>query len=81
MSEETKRASVKWYYRPVWVVIAVLAAGPFALPLVWLTPAFRRWLKVLVTALVVILTIWMVKASVDIYRILLKEIAELQTTF
>ena len=33
MSEANKKR-IKWYYKPVWVVVAILAAGPFALPLV-----------------------------------------------
>ncbi len=77
MNENNKEA-VKWYYKPVWVVVAILAAGPFALPLVWFSPKLGKWLKILLTIAVALITAWIVKATVDIYQILLKQVAELQ---
>lgn len=33
-------ADVAWYHKPVWIaVLAFLVLGPFALPLVWRSPA------------------------------------------
>lgn len=78
MTNENKTPAVKWYYKPVWVVMAILAAGPFALPLVWISPALKRWHKVLLTIGVIAITIWLAKATVDIYRSLLKEMGDLQ---
>lgn len=73
-----KAPPIKWYHKSVVVLIAILAAGPFALPLVWTSPAFTKWAKIAITALVVLLTIWLVKASVDLYQALLKQLRELQ---
>ena len=70
---------MKWYYRPIWVVVAILAAGPFALPLVWMSPALKRWAKVSLTVVTIAITIWMIKAAIDIYQIILKEMSELQS--
>ena len=78
MNKEKIEGAVKWYYKPVWVVVAILAAGPFALPLVWFSPALKRWHKVAITIAMVAVTLWLVKATVDIYRLLLKEMTELQ---
>ena len=36
---------IKWHLRPSVVIIALLAAGPFALPLVWMSPAFTKPVK------------------------------------
>ena len=77
---ETDKKAIKWYYKPVWVVVAILAAGPFALPLVWLSPALKKWQKVLLTIATVLITLWLVKATIDISKVLLKEMAELQST-
>ena len=78
---ETDKNTIKWYYKPTWIVVAILTAGPFALPLVWLSPALKRWLKVLLTIVTVIITVWLVKATIDIYKIILKEMTELQGMF
>lgn len=78
MSEADKK-TVKWYYKPVWVVVAILVAGPFALPLIWFSPALQKWLKVLLTIATLLLTALLLKATVDIYHILTKEMAELQS--
>jgi len=75
---EAPKQTVKWYYRPVWVVVALLAAGPFALPLVWLSPALKKWHKVVMTIAVVAITVWLAKATINILQTIMKEMAELQ---
>jgi len=40
--------------------------------------AFKRWQKWVITALIALLTIWLFKASADLYNILLKDIKALQ---
>ena len=77
---ETNKKAIRWYYKPVWVVVAILVAGPFALPLVWISPELKKWLKVLLTIATVLITVWLVKATFDIYKIILKEMTELQAT-
>ncbi|MFA6321490.1 MAG: hypothetical protein WCY36_06520 [Candidatus Omnitrophota bacterium] len=71
---------VKWYYKPVWLLVAVLAVGPFALPLVWLSPCLKRLHKIIVTILIIAVTVWLAKTTIVIYRDLLRQIAELQST-
>ena len=77
---EDEKKQVKWYHRPVTIVIAILAVGPFALPLIWMSPALKRWHKVVVTIAVLAITVWLFKASADIVTRLMKDIAELQKT-
>lgn len=69
---------MRWYFRPVTIVIAILAVGPLSLPLVWMSPALGKWHKVLITIAVLALTIWLVRSSVEIAGSFLKEIGELQ---
>ena len=76
--EDRRQPQVKWYLRPIAVIIAILCIGPFALPLVWISPAFKKSHKIFVTILVIILTVWLAKASVKLYNLLLNEMQQLQ---
>jgi hypothetical protein len=50
-------ATLQWYYRPLWIaLLAMLALGPFALPLVWRTPALGRGGRWALTAFVLAFT-------------------------
>ena len=69
---------VKWYFRPLTVIIAILFIGPLALPLLWMSPAFKKRLKTLITILTIVLTLCFIKVSVDLYRTLLNHIRELE---
>ena len=71
-------AGVRWYFRPPAVFLALLCAGPLALPLVWLSPSFKKSHKIIITAAVAALTVWLAKASVELYNLLLEELRELE---
>ncbi len=75
---EEARPQIKWHLRPITVIIALLCAGALALPLLWLSPAFKKIHKVILTILIAIITLWFLKVSADIYDILLKEQQTLQ---
>jgi len=72
-----KRSS-KWYFRPVAVLIAIFAVGPFAIPLVWMSPALKRWHKIVAILLIILITIWTIKFSADLFKIVFKEMQNLQ---
>jgi len=78
MDDVKDKTKLKWYLRPIIVVLALLSAGPFAIPLVWVSPAFKKWHKILLTVVVVLFTIWTIKLTADLYRMLLKEALELK---
>ena len=48
---------VKWYHSTKSIVIALLCLGPFALPLVWNNPQYKKNTKIVVTVVVTIVTI------------------------
>jgi len=73
------KAKTTWYLKTIPIVIAILLAGPFALPLVWMSPELKTFHKVLITIIVIVLTVWLVVASVKVYRILLERLIELQS--
>jgi hypothetical protein len=68
-----------WFLRPAAIVFAILAIGPFAIPLVWMSGSFKKWQKWTVTAALVILTVFLLKAGADIYKLLLKDLQDLRT--
>ncbi len=69
---------VKWYFKPVAVLIAIAVAGPLAIPLIWASPALKKWQKIALVVIVILLTLWMFKAMVDLYNILSKELRNIQ---
>ena len=69
---------IKWYHKPASIVVAILVAGPLALPLVWISPALKRWHKAVITCVIIAITAWLVKASADLYSTILKELKDLQ---
>lgn len=79
MSEaQGNKSQVRWYLTPAAILAAVLIAGPFAIPLVWMSPAFKKRQKALITALLILLTIWLVKVSADLYGSLFRQLQQLQ---
>ena len=72
------KAAVKWHHSPVFILIVFLAAGPFAIPLVWASPVLNRWQKMLITAAILLFTVWLLRAAVDMYNVMLREARALQ---
>lgn len=64
----------KWYFRTSRVVLAILIAGPFALPLVWFNPQYKPATKFIVTVLVIALTILLSLETLKLYSQLAREI-------
>ena len=73
MSQEGK---IKWYYQARTVLaLLFLVLGPFALPLLYKSPQFSKFWKVLLTIVVIIFTIYLTWASVEIWRRVLEFMA------
>jgi DNA-directed RNA polymerase subunit RPC12/RpoP len=49
----------KWYFKVSTLIIAFVSIGPFALPLVWFNPRFSLNRKIIISALVIILSLYM----------------------
>lgn len=71
----------KWYYKPWAILGAILLLGPLAIPLIWKSPRINRILKIVISIAIVILAIWLTKASIDLYGIMLKEIVDIQRLY
>ena len=77
-STEQPQSKIKWHLRPVAVIIAILCVGPLALPVVWLSPAFKKIHKILITITLLIITLWLVKTLMELGTIFLEQMRDLQ---
>ena len=72
-----QEGSIKWYLRPVAVILVLfLVLGPFGLPLLYKSPAFTRKWKMILTTLVIIYTVYLVFATLEILRVILTPIVK-----
>jgi len=46
----------KWYFKTSSLIISFLCVGPFMLPLIWVNPRLSKRSKVIISAVVIILT-------------------------
>ena len=81
MDTAPDNTKIKWYLKPVAVVVWILVAGPFAIPVVWMSPAFKKWQKIAITILLILRTIWMVQGVVAAYKLILADMQQLSATF
>lgn len=67
-------SGTRWYSSTSTVVVALLFLGPLALPLVWMNARYKVATKVIVTAIVIGLTIFLCYLTVNIYFRLTEQI-------
>jgi len=67
----------KWYLKTTTLIIALLCIGPFALPLVWLNPRFSQKAKIIISAIIIILSYYLgvlffksLKSVISYYQII-----------
>jgi len=74
-------AKIKWYLRPINVVLLLFfVLGPFGLPLLYRSPKFSKTLKIILTIVVMIYTLYLIFATLEIARELYNRLTELQDT-
>ena len=72
-----KKPDVKWHSKISTLIIALLCIGPLALPLLWFNPRFNKKVKVIITALVIILTYYLTLVMVDSLKTISKYYREM----
>ena len=60
--EKSSKSGTKWYFKTSALVIALLTLGPFALPMLWCNPNYKKNTKVITSAIVIIVTIFLIIA-------------------
>ncbi len=61
---------IAWFLRPFWVWVWILSVGPLALPFLWVSPAFRKWSKISISLVLLLLTYWFVQAGFEAVSLL-----------
>ena len=54
-----------WYFRKPFIVFALLSVGPLALPLIWWRPNTRRSWKIGLTVLILVLSWFLFRATME----------------
>jgi hypothetical protein len=67
----------EWYYSNTAVVIGLLTVGPFALPLVWFNPRYKKVTKTILTIIIIGLSICSFFLTRDLYLNLMHQIKAL----
>ncbi len=71
MHSPAPTAVLKWYYRPLWVLILLfLVLGPFGLPILWRSPGFSRPVKIVLTILVLAYTALLIEETIRVFRVI-----------
>ena len=53
--------TTRWYHRGIFVILLLFfVLGPFALPLLWKSPDFKRPAKIIITVLTLVVTGWLI---------------------
>jgi len=70
--------AMRWYYHPLWIIIlTVTVAGPFTLPLVWRSPKLDRRARWLMTAGIVLFTLFFLFYTWRVVNLVLGHISEI----
>jgi hypothetical protein len=64
----------EWYFSTTAVVIGLLSVGPFALPLVWFHPLYKRNSKIILTIIIFGLTIWIYFLTKSLFLHLIQQL-------
>lgn len=75
--DQSHRPKTKWYFSTSVIVIALLSVGPFALPLVWFHPHYKRTTKIILTVGITVFSIWCYFITRDFYLNLTQQLKEL----
>lgn len=64
----------RWYHSNLAIVVALACAGPFALVLVWNNPRYRRFTKIWITILVIVVTILLCYIAFKLIVLLVEQV-------
>ena len=76
-----KKPKSKWYFRPYYMLIAFLCTGPLMLPLIWLKPGYTREKKIILTAIIMVISFFVgsillkaIDSLKDYYQLLFQQL-------
>ncbi|MGD2278732.1 MAG: hypothetical protein PVH45_01390 [Candidatus Omnitrophota bacterium] len=68
IEKDSVEQKLQWYYKGWVIVIAIFCFGPLGLIPLWFRPRTRAWVKISVSAVVIALTIWMIRETAEVYK-------------
>ncbi len=71
---KSEQPKTKWYFNTSVIVIALLCVGPLALPLVWMHPKYKTTIKLIATAVVILVTLLCFYFTTALYNSLMEQI-------
>ena len=71
-SNEPEKSS-KWYHGILVVLTGLFLLGPLAFPLLWKSPNFNFFWKLVITALVAVSTMYMLGKTLDIVNLVISD--------
>ncbi len=70
-------SGTKWFFSTGTAVIALLAVGPFALPLIWFNPRYKPITKLVISTVVIAITILTLFLIRNLYLRLMEQMKDL----
>ena len=67
-----------WYFGTTSIVLALVSIGPLALPLVWARPGLKPVWKIVISVIVLVLTWYLVQATIEYFTIFRRTVIEFQ---
>ena len=64
----------KWYHSTSSIVISLLVLGPFALPIVWSNPRYKITVKIIISVVVILVSIYAIYLTINMYKQLTDQI-------
>ena len=81
LSATASPAKGRWYHNIVFVLVMLFfVLGPFGLPLVWKNPRFSRPVKLILTALTIGYTLWLVQLTVAMSKAVMESVRQFNST-
>jgi len=71
--EFLKKGTTKWHHKTAVFVIAFLCVGPFALPLLWFNPNFSRGKKIIITAILILISYYLAVTMINALQPLVEQ--------
>ena len=72
------QSKAKWYHEVWFIIFMLILLGPFAFPLLWKSSKFSRAFKWIVTILFSIVTLLAVWFSIEVVKLVWKQVQEIQ---
>ena len=69
----------KWYHSVPAVIVGLLLLGPFGFSLLWKSPSFNFFWKIVLTVLVLVMTYYMMAGTAQVVEYLLHEMQDLKS--